>query len=439
MLNRKEELALAQRLENARQRYRHAVLWNGSVLARVVETFERIQDGELLLDRSIDVIPSLDLSAERIQGQMPHHLRALRKLLRETDADFLHLLRARTQAEKARLRRRWQRRLRKAVALAEQLSPRTELLDRWAEDLERQAAHMRSLAGQVDEAGRSAAEREQRTRRMKELRDLVLQLQATPEQLEGHVHVLRSRRTQYQKARRELAEANLRLVVSVAKRYRGQGLPFADLIQEGNSGLMRAVDKFDYRLGFKFGTYATWWIRQGVTRALSDLSRTVRVPCHQIGVLGAIERVRGELTARNGHEPDTAEIAAVLGITPEEIRALRTVGRPPVSLDDSFGGEEGHSLQDFLSDAGTADLDAAVDQQLLKDRLAEVLNSLAPRDREVIELRFGLRDGQPRSLIEVAEIYGITRERVRQIESRGLLKLRKADRRERLAEFVDSE
>src|SRR5262249_49361792 len=160
---------------------------------------------------------------------------------------------------------------------------------------------------------------EQRTRKMKELRGLMLRLQATPEQLDGHVQVLARRRARYQQARRELAEANLRLVVSVAKRYRGRGLPFADLIQEGNSGLMRAVDKFDSRLGYKFGTYATWWIRQSVTRALSDLSRTVRVPSHQIGMLGAIERVRGELTARDEHEPDVAEIASALGITAEEI------------------------------------------------------------------------------------------------------------------------
>src|SRR5207249_11393631 len=163
------------------------------------------------------------------------------------------------------------------------------------------------------------------------LRDLTIQTQATPEELTKLVRVLERRHTSYQKARRELAEGNLRLVVAIAKRYRSRGLAFADLIQEGNRGLMRAVDKYEHRLGFKFGTYATWWIRQGITRALADHARTVRVPCHQVGMLAAIERVRGELTVQQGREPSVEEIAKVLGVTPEETRSLRVVGRHPVS------------------------------------------------------------------------------------------------------------
>jgi RNA polymerase primary sigma factor len=251
------------------------------------------------------------------------------------------------------------------------------------------------------------------------------------------MRVVAQRRQVYQQARSELAEANLRLVISVAKRYRGRGLPFADLIQEGNSGLMRAVDKFDHRLGYKFGTYATWWIRQGVQRALSDTARTVRVPCHQVGLLGAIDRVRGELLSRQGHEPTPEQIAAVLKITAEEVKTLRVAGRQPVSLNETLEGDDQHTIQDFLRDAGDANPGKSADQHLLKERLAEVLSSLAPRDREVIELRFGLRDGRPRSLDEVAQVFGVTRERIRQIEARGLGKLRKSDRRERLAGFLE--
>jgi RNA polymerase primary sigma factor len=242
---------------------------------------------------------------------------------------------------------------------------------------------------------------------------------------------------QYQKARRALAEANLRLVVSIAKRYRNRGLPFADLIQEGNRGLMRAVDKYEHRMGFKFGTYATWWIRQGITRALADHARTVRVPCHQIGMLAAVERVRSELVLKLGKEPSVEEIATELKVTPPEVRSLRAVGRHPVSLNDPIGDDGERALEDFLGgkfDPNPGDL---VDQCLLKDRMIEVLKSLSQREREVLELRFGLDDGTPKTLDEVARRYGITRERIRQIESRGLLKLRQPPRSNRLAGFAD--
>src|SRR4029078_12682849 len=166
--------------------------------------------------------------------------------------------------------------------------------------------------------------------------------------------VIRQRQVRYQRARSELAEGNLRLVVAIAKRYRGRGLAFADLIQEGNRGLMRAVDKYEHRMGFKFGTYATWWIRQGITRALADHARTVRVPCHQVGTLAAIERVRGELTAGIGREPTVEEIAAVLGVSAEETRSLRLVGRHPVSLHEPLGWDGERALEDFLGDRSTA-------------------------------------------------------------------------------------
>jgi RNA polymerase primary sigma factor len=438
ILSRKQELALSQRLETARRRYRRAAFYNGSVLARLLNTFERVQAGDLILDRVIDVYPGLGVTSERVEMRLAGHVNKLRRLLHEAAEDFQKFLAARSQHERADLRRVWFRRTGEAVALAEELSPRTELLDTWTAELEQQATRLAELNQEVEQLGRSAAEREQRTRGLKNLRNLMAEVQATPEDLAGLVHVLRKRRARYQRARRELAEANLRLVVSVAKRYRGRGLPFADLIQEGNSGLMRAVDKYDYRLGFKFGTYATWWIRQGVTRALSDLSRTVRIPCHQVGLLSSIERVRGELTMQLGHEPSTEQLAGALGVSPEEMITLRAAGRQPVSLHEPLGGDQQHTLQDFLSSSDTGHLDKEVDQHLLQARIQEVLNTLAPRDRAVLELRFGLRDGQPRSLMEVAELYGITRERIRQIENRALLKLRQPGRRERLAVFTDA-
>jgi RNA polymerase primary sigma factor len=439
LLSRKEELELAQRLETARRRFRHAALSNWRVLGHVVETFERIQAGQLAVDPNIDVVTSLGLSRDQILARLPHNLPTLRYLLEESTVEFQQLLRATTSAAQRRVRRSLWRRLRKASILAEELSPRIDLLERWSEELWDLGNQMDVLVRQSNAGGRSAADREQRTKVVKELRNLMLQVQATPEELNRLVHVLQRRRVAHQRARRELAEGNLRLVVSIAKRYRGRGLPFADLIQEGNRGLMRAVDKYEHRLGFKFGTYATWWIRQGITRALADHARTVRVPCHQVGMLAAIERVRGELAVKQGREPTVEEIAATLGVTPEETRSLRVVGRHPVSLHDPLGGDGERALEDFLSDAGATNPGQAVDQHLLKERIAEVLRSLTPREREVIELRFGLRDGHPRTLDEVARTYGITRERIRQIEARGLLKLRQPNRSQRLAEFAEVE
>jgi RNA polymerase primary sigma factor len=242
-----------------------------------------------------------------------------------------------------------------------------------------------------------------------------------------------------EQAQQTFVQSNLRLVVSIAKKYRNRGLPFADLIQEGNRGLMRAVDKYEHRMGFKFGTYATWWIRQGIQRALADNARTVRVPCHQVSVLAAIERVRGELLVQSGREPTIEEIAQVLGTSPEEAKSLRAVARQPLSLHEPMGDDAERALSEFLDDRHVISPGDNVDATLLKERIGEVLRSLTPREREVIELRFGLKDGQPRTLDEVAQCYGITRERIRQIEARSLSKLRQPIRSSRLAGFTEKE
>lgn len=437
LLTRAAELDMAQKLEKMRQRFRHAALCSWDILERVVDTFGRVQAGRLALDPTIDVIMSLGLTREAILARMPHNLRTMRHLLTSSANDYRAMLRSTSATARARCGRIIFRKLQKAAALAEELSPRIELLEKWVEDLRVRAADMTGLARLIDKRAASAADRELRGKRVKQLRDLILQTRATPEDLERLVYVLNRRGARYQKVRRELAEANLRLVVSIAKRYRNRGLSFADLIQEGNRGLMRAVDKYEHRLGFKFGTYATWWIRQGITRALADHARTVRVPCHQVGMLAAIERVRGELAAETGREPSVEDIAKVLGVSAEETRSLRTVGRHPVSLHEPLGWDGDRALEEFLGDPDASSPGQTADHHLLRERICEVLRSLAPREREVIEMRFGLRDGHPRTLDEVAKVYGITRERIRQIEARGLLKLRQPGRSQRLAGFAD--
>jgi RNA polymerase primary sigma factor len=428
MLNRRQELELAQRLERIRRRYRHAALCSWWVVSRVLDTFERGLAGQVNLERSVDVVPSLGLTHEGIRARLPHHLPELRRLMDEGTAAFRHTLTGKAAGRK-RARRQGRALLRQAVRLAEELSPSTELIDGWVQELAALAARADDLARQVQ-----ATPDDPRVR--SELQGAVLQARATPAELGRLLAVVRRRQALLHQVRRELAQANLRLVVSIAKRYRNKGLAFADLIQEGNSGLMRAVDKFDHRLGFKFGTYATWWIRQGVTRALADHSRMVRIPCHRIPILSAIEQARGELMVRHGRAPSEEEVAATLGMTVKDLRTLTAVGRAPVSIQEAFG-EDDDTWASFLSDEAAPSPGEQADAHLLKERVAEVLRCLAPRDREVVELRFGLIDGQARTLDEVAQVLGITRERVRQIEGRALDRLRQPGRREQLAGFAE--
>lgn len=437
LLTRDQELALASRLEYRRSRYRRSTLFSWRTISRVIEHFEKVMAGQTPLDPSIDVVTTLGLNREKILARLPHNLKTLKSLVAAADLDFQTLQRGGSVLLVNRMLRALGRRLRKAVKLIEEFSPRIDLLDRWSDEMRAKVRVMIELTKIGAGNGRSTAEKEARMRAARELRDLALDLRLLPEHAMRLSKVVLLRRGEYQKARRELAEGNLRLVVSIAKRYRSRGLPFSDLIQEGNRGLMRAVDKYEHRLGYKFGTYATWWIRQGITRALADHARTIRVPCHQVGTLAAVERVRAELSAREGREPSVEEIAAVLGVSAEETQSLRVVSRHPVSLHEPLGGDGERALEDFLDDRSAVNPGHAVDQHLLRDRISEVLRSLTPREREVIELRFGLKDGQPRTLEEVARAYGITRERIRQIEARGLLKLRQPVRSQRLSEFAE--
>ena len=434
LLNKERETALAQRLEHHRDRFRAAALLCGRVLARVADKFEQIAAGGAPIDPHVDAYssPDLGLTRPQILNRLEKNLVTLRTLLSQEAEEFAAGVRDEFPGDRAVWRRARLLRALKCRKLAGELSPRTELLERWTDELTDLADELKHhIRAQKLGVGN------ERVKAEKVLRDATLRAGLMPDELDALVRVLRKRRLAYQRVRRELAEANLRLVVSIAKNYRNRGLPFADLIQEGNRGLMRAVDKYEWRLKFKFGTYATWWIRQGITRALHDHARTVRVPCHQISMMAKIERKRSEMSAATGRDPTNEELALALGVKTEETRSLRVVGRHPVSLHEPVGGEGERALEDFLSDHQTPTPGEHVDQRLLRDRIGEVLRSLAPREREVIELRFGLKDGTPKTLDEVARLYGITRERIRQIEARGLLKLRQPVRSARLEEFAD--
>jgi RNA polymerase primary sigma factor len=437
LLTRREEISLAKRIEVTRKRFRRAVLGCAYSLQATVDTLRKVHEGQLPFDRTIKVSLTERLTKEQIQARMPHNLATLDRLMAGSRADFRRLISRRTTAAEAKAaRERFRRSRAKSLILVEELSLRTRRVQPLVKLLRGMSARMDTLQREVRATKAGGRSCDDLADMRKELRDLMLTTLESPRSLRTRVGMLDKLREEYEAAKRNLSAANLRLVVSIAKKYRNRGLSFLDLIQEGNTGLMRAVDKYEYRRGFKFSTYATWWIRQAITRAIADQARTIRIPVHMIDVLSKLRTTAKKLLHELGREPSPEEVAEVAEVPVEEARRVLEMGRQPMSLDRPVGESEDASFSEFVEDVGGVSPTQSTTHGLLRDRIDSLLKTLTYREREIIRLRYGLTDGYTYTLEEVGRIFRVTRERVRQIEAKAVKKLQHPVRSRQLENFV---
>lgn len=440
LLNRHEEVALAKRIEIARKRYRRSVMNCNYALAATIETLKRVFAGELPFDRTIKVSLTENLTKEQIQARMPHHFRTIDHLQRENAKDFRLLISKSTEKkDKVAARGRFIRRRAKLVILVEELSLRSRRISPMIKQLRGFADRMMFIREQLNWTGEEAVDPALRMRLKEELARLVVQCQASPEGLSKRVGECEHYFAEFENAKSQLSSCNLRLVVSIAKKYRNRGLSFLDLIQEGNTGLMRAVDKYEYRRGFKFSTYATWWIRQAITRAISDQARTIRIPVHMIDVLSRLRNIQKELLQETRRPPSMLEVAARAQMEVEEVQRVLDIGRNPVSLDRPVGEGDDCSFGEFIEDEHSDNPVRSAGNCILRDKIEHLLKTLTYREREIIRLRYGLGDGYTYTLEEVGRIFKVTRERVRQIEAKAVRKLQNPVRSQHLEGFVPDE
>jgi RNA polymerase primary sigma factor len=438
LLKRREELQVARRVRRHRRGYRCCMLGSDYMLQAAVALLESIRDNRLRLDRTIEVsVINLDEKARLLKVIGPN-LKTLHYLILQNKRDFAIAINRRQPA--LQRREAWRRLLNrraKAARLVEEMGLRTQRLQPALAKLRQILQRMDAIRGQLAAPCRDEEGMVRAAELRRELCQLMRMTQESPATLRRRLARIDGFAKQYDDAKRELSAGNLRLVVSIAKRYRNRGLSFLDLIQEGNAGLMRAVDKFEHARGFKFSTYATWWIRQAITRAIADYSRTIRVPIHVIESLGRVRTATRRLIQENCAEPSVEQTAAAAGLSVDEAACALQMSRQPLSLDQSVGDHEDTFFGEFLEDHRENDLPTEMNRTLLKERIAAVLEDLDYREREIIRLRFGLADGYAYTLEEVGKIFSVTRERIRQIENKALRTLQHPSRARQLAGFVE--
>ena len=438
LLTRAEEIRLAKRIEITRRHFRARLLECDYVIQMAFKVLKRVHNGELPFDRTVQVSVTDRLEKEQILGRLPHNLTTLAVLLKRNRRDYrVALSKTHTKAQRKNAWQQLGHRRRRAVRLVEELGLRTHRIEPMIRTLEEFSSRIDELKQLLARNKKNRNQVDEYQSWLTEYRSILLATQESPTSLRNRVKYLKKVYSEYQQAKRELSEGNLRLVVSIAKKYRNRGLSFLDLIQEGNAGLMRAVDKFEYRRGFKFCTYATWWIRQAITRAVADQSRTIRIPVHMVETMSRVRNVSRQLLQELGRDPTLEETARRAETTVDEARRVLAMSRFPISLDRPVGNSEDSHFGDLLPDGEAENPATGASQEMLRNRVNRVLKTLSYREREIIKLRYGLGDGYSYTLEEVGHIFKVTRERIRQIEAKAVRKLQQPSRSQELVGFLD--
>jgi len=439
LLTREQEVEICKRIEKAEIGVREAFNRLGVAAPMYMELVERLEHGKERFDRIVadKFVDSRDKYMEVLPKSKSQILRTHKRLNRQ----FGEARKTKLTKSVAERKMKSVVRTRDTMAKAfEGLHFKQKVIESMANEAEREATQFAELLGECERETKltRGPKREVRLRELrKEIRDCETRLSVTKAELPRHLRMLRMHLRKGQRARTEMVEANLRLVISIVKKYMNRGLSFLDLIQEGNTGLMKAVEKFEYRRGYKFSTYATWWIRQAATRAIADQARTIRIPVHMIETINKLLRVQKRLVQEFGREPTPEEAAAEMDMPVERVRAVYKMAQQPISLQSPIGEGEDANFGDFIEDKTAENPSEMTAYSMLKERLKDVLGTLTSRERAVLDYRFGLTDGYSRTLEEVGKQFSVTRERIRQIEAKALRKLRHPTRMRRLEGFLE--
>ncbi|MAB80791.1 MAG: RNA polymerase sigma factor RpoD [Planctomycetes bacterium] len=446
LLTRPQEIFLAKSIEITRKRFRKKCMGSGLCMTASLRTFEEVQHGKLAFDRTLKVNPNPKpdddpkivetLGKQFLAMRLPVNVSSIRTLIVRVRERYKDLLESKaSKAMTSEELKEIQALKRKLVILIEECHLQVKKVRPYLQMLEEHHREMRSIERKL--AALKGADNQPARELRERLDELELMAIEPCDRLKRRIEQISLHFEEYEEAKRQLSSGNLRLVVSIAKKYRNRGLSFLDLIQEGNTGLMKAVEKYEYRRGYKFSTYATWWIRQAITRSIADQARTIRIPVHMIETMSKLRNVTKKLVQSKGREPSVEEVAEASEISVEEAKRVMKISKHPISLDRPIGDSEDSYFGDFIEDDSVESPVQAAGHEMLRERISDVLNTLTFREREIIKLRYGIGDGYTYTLEEVGRIFRVTRERVRQIEAKAVRKLRHPVRARQLSSFLD--